>query len=523
MNFQELLGTLAKSSAQAVSTLKKSSDEVELLRSYLYVETEIEARFVDALNSSSSNDTILFLCGSSGDGKSEILRRHYDAYSERYRFHLDATHSFKPDQNAVEALNQLFDEHNVSGQPLVVGINIGMMFNFQNTGGERHTAIKEAIGRFIKGEREVGNYRFLSFEDYPKFSLKEGQVGSEFISELLAKVTAKNHDNPLYAAYLSDQNNHQKIEHQNYQILQEESVQKLIVRTLLYVRLKYDQFFSTRSILDFIHNLIGGNSILFDNLFSSDYGGLSESLSNLDPCLRRSQKIDEFVVQRSLNIDDKAFEDFKTEYQCRYGLIDMSPSSWIRAFYVLQGLDIGNNYHKRFSSDFENTLFEEYIHIWQLHNSLLDKKKLRDFYDKTLIASLVKFSNRLVPRLVGDGLYLAERNGVTISTKVRVSLDSKSLVGENSEKIHCFYAAIKIGEHCITPFPITVSFLELAERIMAGYRPNRHDKNTIVILEEVVEEVTRVALKTETLYFHRGSEKWALLIEDDELIVEAIL
>lgn len=522
MNFQDLLRTLARSSAQAVSTLKKSSDEVELLRSYLYVATEIEARFVDILQSPLSPDTILFLCGSSGDGKSEILRRHYDAYSERYRFHLDATHSFKPDQNAVEALNQLFDEHITSDQPLVVGINIGMMFNFQNTGAERHDVIKQAIGRFITGERDVGNYRFLSFEDYPKFSLKEDLVGSEFISQLLEKVTEKSDENPLYVAYLNDSNSCLNIDRQNYRIIQEDSVQKLIVKTLLYVRLKYDHFFSTRSILDFIHNLIAGNSTLFDNLFSTSAGGLGESLSKLDPCLRRSRKIDEFVVQRSLNIRDKKFEDFKTEYHKRYGFIEMSPSSWIRAFYVLQGLDIGNNYHKEFSDDFENILFENYIHIWQLHNSSPDKRKLREFYDKILVASLIKFANRLTPKLLGDGIYLAERNGVTISTKARVSLDLKSLKDVNAGQIHCFYAAIKVGEQSITPFPITVSFLELTERIMAGYRPNRHDKNTVVILEEVIEEMTRVASKNETLHLHRGAEGWILIMEDDEFVVEMV-
>lgn len=522
MNFQDLVGILARSSAQAVSTLKKSSDEIEQLRSYLYVETEIEKQFIEALRSRLPPNNILFLCGSSGDGKSEILRRHYGEFSNHYRFHLDATHSFKPDQNAVDALNQLFDEHQASEKPLIVGINIGMMFNFQNAGADRHVEIKKAIGRFIKGERVFRGYHFLSFEDYPKFSLKEGRVGSDFISEILAKVAARENDNPLYLAYLSDKKNHQRIEYQNYRILQEESVQRIIVKALLHVRLKYDQFFSARAILDFIHNLITGDSILFDNLFSSSAGGLSENLSNIDPCLRRSQKIDEFIVQCSLGIFDKEFDDFKVEYQTRYGAKEMSPSSWVRAFYVLQGVDLGNNYHKRFSLDFEDVLLEDYINIWQLHYSLSDKKKLREFYNKILIASLVRFANRLVPNLVGDGFYLAQRNGVTISAKVGIGMDSKALGVFDSDQIHSFKAAIKVDDQSVEPFPITVSFLELTERILAGYRPNRHDKNTVVILEEVVEEITRIASKNETLFFHRGDADWSLRLEDDEFVVEAI-
>ncbi|MEC7546427.1 MAG: DNA phosphorothioation-dependent restriction protein DptF [Pseudomonadota bacterium] len=521
MDFKTLLDTLARSSAEAVSTLSKSSDEVEELRSYLYVETEIEHRFVEALKTTNSAQSIIFLCGSSGDGKSEILRRHHDLYKDDFLFHLDATHSFKPDQNAVEALNELFDQHQVSDKPLIVGINIGMLFNFQNTGDERHAGIKQAIARFIHGERSFDSYQFLSFEDYPKFSLEEGKVGSDFVSELLAKVTATEDRNPLYRAYIKDADKHHQLVYQNYRILQEAEVQAVIVQTLLHARLKYDQFLSARALLDFIYNLIAGDSVLFDNLFLSPGDGLSNSLGSLDPCLLRSQRIDEFVVQRSLNVSDSEFDEFKNAYVAKYGDFDMPPSSWIRAFYLMKGVDIGNNYHKAFSDDFRRTLFEDYIHVWQLHQTLDDKKQLREFYDKTLIASLIKFANRLLTGLGNDALYLAERNGVTITTKVRIAMDTKALDRPASSEIHSFNAAIKVGDQAIKPFPVTISFLELAERIMSGYRPNRHDKNTIVILEEVIDEVARVASQNGSLTFIKDEREWSLLLEDDEFIVEA--
>src|SRR5690606_53681 len=160
--------------------------------------------------------------------------------------------------------NELFDRHKASDRPLIVGINIGMMFNFQNTGDERHADIKDAISKFIDGERTIGPYRFLSFEDYPKFSLKEDAVGSECISALLSKVTASDDKNPLYVAYEADSANHSQHIHENFRILQEPEVRTLIVRTLLHARLKYDQFLSARALLDFIYNLIAGDSILFD-------------------------------------------------------------------------------------------------------------------------------------------------------------------------------------------------------------------------------------------------------------------
>ncbi|UTW49820.1 DNA phosphorothioation-dependent restriction protein DptF [Bacterioplanoides sp. SCSIO 12839] len=521
MNFLQLLETLARSSAEAVSTLSKSSDEVEDLRSYLYVETEIESRFLDALKATGTAQSIIFICGSSGDGKSEILRRHHSVYKDDFLYHLDATHSFKPDQSAVEALNELFDRHQSSDKPLIVGINIGMLFNFQNSGDERHEEIKQAIGRFISGERSFDNYQFLSFEDYPKFSLDEGKVGSDFVSELLAKVTAADEKNPLYRAYLKDADKYHQLVYQNYRILQEPEVQALIVQTLLHARLKYDQFLSARALLDFIYNLIAGDSVLFDNLFLSPGDGLSNSLRSLDPCLLRSQRIDEFVVQRSLSVLDSEFDEFKSAFMEKYGNHEMPPNSWVRAFYVLIGVDVGNNYHKAFSGDFRCKLFEDYIHVWQLHQTLNDKKQLREFYDKTLIASLIKFANRLLTGLGNDGIYLAERNGVTITTKLRIAMDTKALESPVSSQIHSFNAAIKVGDESIKTFPVTISFLELAERIMSGYRPNRHDKNTIVILEEVIDEVAQVASRNGSLTFIKDTYEWSLLLEDDEFIVEA--
>ncbi|EAT12957.1 DNA phosphorothioation-dependent restriction protein DptF [Bermanella marisrubri] len=521
MNFLQLLNTLSRSSAQAVSTLSKSTDEIEELRSHLYVETEIERKFLESVEATNKKESIIFLCGSSGDGKSEILRRHHSKYKNDFLYHLDATHSFKPDQNAVEALNELFDRHQANEKPLIVGINIGMLFNFQNSGDDRHLAIKQAIARFIDGERSFDNYQFLSFEDYPKFSLEEGKVGSDFIAQLLAKVTESDDRNPLYRAYVHEADRHQQRIYQNYRILQEPEIQALIVQLLLHARLKYDQFFSARALLDFIYNLLVGDSVLFDNLFLSPGDGLSNSLKSLDPCLLRSKRIDEFVIQRSLAVSDAEFDEFKDAFIKKYGDFDMEPSSWIRAFYVMKGVDVGNNYHQTFSEDFRRKLFEDYIHVWQLHHTLDNKKLLREFYDKILIASLIKFANRMFTGLGSDSIFLGARNGVNITTKLRIAMDTKSLERPDSSHIQSFNAAIKVGDESIKPFPVTISFLDLAERIMFGYRPNRHDKNTIVILEEVIDEVIRVASNNDSLTFIRDGREWSLLLEDDEFIVEA--
>ncbi|TDO96723.1 DNA phosphorothioation-dependent restriction protein DptF [Marinomonas balearica] len=525
MEFYELLSSLSRSSASAVITLSKAPSNIERFKDYLHIETEIEQKFRDALEEGKERRGIVFLCGSSGDGKSELLRRYYDQYSKVYQFHLDATHSFKPDQNAVEALNELFDSHAVSDKPLVIGINIGMMFNYLNSGAGRHNLVKDAIKKFINGERKVNHLSFVSFEDYPKFSLAAGEVGSSFISQLLERVTSSTAENPLYQAYVNDSKKHSKIEYQNYRVLQERTVQELIVKLLLQARLKYDQFFSSRSLLDFIYHLIAGGQSIFDNLFNAYSGGLVGSLSSFDPCLIRSKRIDEFVVQQSLSVKEEAFESFKASLVGQYQIeIDKyTPSTWIRAFFLLRKVDIGNGYHRLFESDFEQPLFDEYVRIWQMHHAEKpDLKMLRKFYKDSLIESLRKFANRLVSKVVKDGIYIAERNGVVISSKVDLKMDPKRISGDQSNKINFFNAYLCIDDEEIQAFPVTISFLELSERVLGGYRPNRHDKNSVVILEEVIEDITAIAGQSSSLNFHKAdnSTHWSLSLEYDEFVVE---
>jgi DNA phosphorothioation-dependent restriction protein DptF len=59
---------------------------------------------------------------------------------------------------------------------------------------------------------------------------------------------------------------------------------------------------------------------------------------------------------------------------------------------------------------------------------------------------------------------------------------------------------------------------------LGGYRPNRHDKNSVVILEEVLEEIVSISGQTDTLHFHiiNNSAHWSLTQEEDEYIVEAL-
>ncbi|EWH04026.1 DNA phosphorothioation-dependent restriction protein DptF [Halomonas sp. ML-15] len=521
MKFKRLLDSLARSSAQAVSTLGQGESEEEELKQYLYVETEIEKDFKKTLDSCRGSTSVVFLCGSSGDGKSEILKRYYKDYSEDFFFHLDATHSFRPDQSAIETLDQLFDKYKYSDKPLVIGINVGMLFNYAATGSERHQDIRSAIEEFTSAGIFSSPFIFLNFEDYPKFSLEDGSAGSAFISKLLERIVYPSEKNPLYRAYLDEREESSGLLSINYRLLQQEVVRERIVQLLLSSRLRFDQFLSARALLDFVHHLICGPQNLFENLFACGHNELCDIISHFDPCSIRSQKLDQFLIQHSLGVKEQRFTEFQEEVFSAFNIKGLDAAGWLRLFYVLQDLKIGNNYHQEYVEDLQRPLYGRYIDVWRLHaafdNGAEKRQLLRKFYNDELISALMRFGNRLSPSLIKrKHMYLCKRNGVVISAQADIRPDFKRIEGEAVKNIYEFPICLKVSDVPLRTFHVNVNFLELVTKINNGYRPNKHDKNTIVILEEVVDEVTRVAVRAKKLFFTTDYRQISLTNEPDD-------
>ena len=75
MRFREALSVLSKSSPTERD--KSISVHLDAVKNYLYIKTDIESDFKKFLTSLSPSDKkIIFLCGSSGDGNSEITNRY---------------------------------------------------------------------------------------------------------------------------------------------------------------------------------------------------------------------------------------------------------------------------------------------------------------------------------------------------------------------------------------------------------------------------------------------------------------
>lgn len=530
MRFNEVLSVLSKSSPYAVSTERDESisQALDEIKSYLYVKTDIEDDFRKHLTNLSSTDKrIIFLCGSSGDGKSEILTRYSKEYSGVAKFHLDATHSFDPNTNAIQTLDKLFTEFESETRPLVVGINIGMLGNYAQEGCCE--AVKASITQYLEYGKYLDNHIFLNFEDYPKFILEKEGNSSQFIQQIFNKITAL--EDNIIRKYFEEEVSRPDSDKKlcaNYRLLSIPGVQSRIIDILFKARLMKDQFLTARTLLDFVHTLLLGtggqkdNGYLFDNLFSGSDNELSAKILDFDPANYRTNHIDKFVLSYSLGLPDDDFNAFTTFLSSELGIRKPNkpkPASYLRLFYLLKGTKLSNNYHAKFEEDFTERLLDQYSEMWNLHNyysgDKSEKNAIRSFYKEIVIASIQKYSNRNADNLDKNQFLISEHNGYQVVTEIELKPDLESIKSNSTHTPSYFDLRLKLNGQDIK-LPLSINLLQLMKRIVKGYRPNRHDKNTVVLLDELVDKIKELASKSNTIEIIHGRNRYKVTNVDDE-------
>lgn len=530
MTLRSALSVLSKSSPFSVKTVsERTRDEYDDLKDWLYVEQEIERDFRQKLSNARPGE-MLFLCGSSGDGKSEILTRAFNQFRDKVKFHLDATHSFQPHQSAIDALNDLFREVKGGNQPLVLGINIGMIGNYVQEGGAEHDDIKSAMQTFLDSGRATEPYFFFNFENYPKFQFTEKyEPNADFAKKVMRRLTEQSEENPFFCLYRDSQlANSDSLLLANYTLLMREGVQDMILANLFKARLVKDQFMTARALLDFLHHLLTGPGYLFDNLFSGSDNELVSRVAEFDPALGRTRELDQFVLRYELNLAEPERDTFLDSIAALK--IDLSgkedaggAASLIRLFYLLQNEPLGNDYHKRFQGEFDDRMFKDYARVWRQHcffdGSAEAKTELRKFYANVLISGIFRYANRNAPELAKDEIFLGEFNGVKVASVVELKADYATLekVAHGGRNVARFEVAIKVGDAPLKPITFNINLYSLLVKLNQGYRPNKYDKNAVVLLEDVVEQIREVAKRSDRIKFYR-SQKCFTAREDDGVI-----
>ncbi|MDA7196221.1 DNA phosphorothioation-dependent restriction protein DptF [Escherichia coli] len=539
ITLRKALGVLAKSSSFSVTTVThRQKDEFDQLKEQLFVKQEIETELQRYLDVAKPGE-IIFLCGSSGDGKSEILTRckSNPRYQQRFSFHLDATHSFAPRQSAIDALNDLFSNHHQYSSPLLIGINTGMLANFAREGAECHLAIRTAIDSFLSADQEEsrpyrsGHCSFFDFEHYPKFQFNEKKQYSSFIKTLLDNLTRNDDSNLFQFIFRHDETvNPELKEVANYKLLCLPGVKDVLITQLFKARLIKDQFVTTRTLLDFLHHLLMGPGYLFDNLFTGAENDLIKKVSDFDPARLHTYEIDQFILRYELGLVDPELDDFLAALaplHIRFDRQCVNPgdaASLIRLFWLLQDESLGNNYHQKFSVFFNESLFEHYSEIWHLHKNYIadseQKKALNRFYTSELIAGIQRYANRKAPELSmqKEEFFLGEYGGVKITAPVELKPDWEAIRNKNTAHPTGFDVHLKVGQNSLLPVRIGLNLFELLNKLNNGYRPNKYDKNAIVLLDEIVDLITEQAKSSSEIKFYAGGRRVYRAKADDDMI-----
>jgi DNA phosphorothioation-dependent restriction protein DptF len=514
-----LIEKISKSSPEAVNTLNSSFDNIV---EYLHIETDIEKKYVETLIKNKDEKCLIFLCGSSGDGKSAIINKYLKQFNAYFDFHVDATHSFSPNQTAIEALSDSFDKYEKENKSLVVGINIGIMLNFINndTNFER---IGSAINKFLNKKEDSNKIYFINFEDYPKFTFDNDQIKSPFIQDLLEKITFESDSNPFYKAFLEDEE--KSIIHKNYKLLSNSFIQKSIIDLLILTNLKYDQFLTVRSLLDLIYTLLKGPRLLIDQLFENESNEIIKNLKKEDPILKRSFSLDKFILERSSNKTDKKLEEYILDLnsQCIKPIFDLtSPFTLIRMFYLARNVELSNNYHLEFKNDFDDSYLHDFVELIAIHKNYDDsnKKTIKTFY-KNIISSIYLYINKNLPELTKKGyIVLATNKTFTTSASINMDYNWSKIKSTTLNTFQSFPLYLKVDDVDLKPIDINLNMFVMISLINNGYRPNKHDRNTIIIFEELLESILEVATLSNKISISSKNKRTLFVKKDEEIEVE---
>ncbi|CNB54569.1 DNA phosphorothioation-dependent restriction protein DptF [Yersinia intermedia] len=319
----------------------------------------------------------------------------------------------------------------------------------------------------------------------------------------------------------------------NFRLLANEHVQEIIITTLFKTRLIKDQFITTRALLDLLHQLLVGEHYLFDNLFLIQANELSLRIAEFDPALIHTQSIDQFVLRYELNLPDLELEKFMAEL-ARLGIVFTTPretlgqaASLLRLFYLLKDFDLGNNYHHQFKRDFEERLLDQYASVWLQHSQYLgnseNQLELRRFYVKGLIPAIFSYANRNAPSLSKRELSLGQFGQCHVAVPIELNADFSAIQRQHVEKDDHFTAYLKVNNKPLKPMKINLNLFELICKLNDGYRPNKYDKNAIILLDEMVEQIRTVAKKSTVLNYYEGDKSYRLGLDGRMITVEGVI
>jgi len=514
MKLKEALNVLSKSSPYSVSTLRTGEPDSQLLaKEYLYVQSQIDRDFEEALKVAESG-RLLFLCGSSGDGKSEVLTRlcRKIEFSDVV-FHLDATHSKTQHGSAIDCLDKLFDRYFQEGFTLVVGINIGMIQKFIKYGADQHIEIKDLFGQFLKNRSvkgfTAGKVSFFNFESYPRISFGTKTISSDFVIDFLSNLTRSVPENPFWNAYLNDEKEG-VVAAKNYKLLCDKSIQKGLINLLGLIRLYDEQFLVPRTFVDFIYKLIASDNPdgLVGNLFSSLENDISSKIQQHDPIRSRSEALDNYLLAKATDTLDQESIECSTYLNEFSGLV-LSSIGTIRLASLLPET-IQSKFPNSYFSDISNSLATE--HYLELHRIFSkselnesDEDRLICIIEEKFLGSVLRYINRPISQELNGYVLSREVEEFFICNKIDIALDVAEVERVSDRAPEFMTVPFLVNDDVEVTLDLDVKLMSLVNRIGSGFLPNRNLLNEYTKLDEFIRDIISATSKSEEVIVYRKS------------------
>ncbi|NYS30424.1 DNA phosphorothioation-dependent restriction protein DptF [Pantoea sp. WMus005] len=522
LNFYEALNVLSKSSKYSVSTLRMSSDidEFQRLKDHLYVESEIQEDVAEQLKKIAAGDKeIICLCGSSGDGKSEILTKLYGAHKEEVIFHLDATHSNSQHKSAVECLNDRFVEYKKNEKPLVIGINIGMLQKFIKQGCDTHSEIKNAIERYFNNRKKkgfsFGGVSFYDFECYPRISFSKEVITSDFIKSFLNKLTEKSDENPFYNLYLSDKKAGGMIS-KNFDVLSLPGFQDKLIELFGLARLLDEQFLIPRVFVDFIFQILTkqNDDGIVGNVFSDFDNAFSKCFQKMDPVKLHNKAIDDFYLQYATN----SFEEDGLKLKDKLNLLTghkLSSKGIIRASLMFKNYSEDVFIYDLEEEDIIKKALKYYLKLIAIYEkdelNSADENACLDIIEGLIVNSVLIYSNRMLNERSEGFIVSRSHESYSICNKINVQADLDSIEKHKLISYDKISIPLILNNDCSLVIDIDINTIIQCIKISQGYRPNRQNLESVAKLDEMVRRFVEKTKSADSLRLLKG--KRTILID----------
>lgn len=560
----EELKRLKESSKEAVENLDSFSD----FKEYMHVKRKVQDELYDLIEKSSKSikSQLILVCGGVGDGKSHLIsyfKNKYTYLMDGFILHNDATESLDPEKTSIDTLNdvlQNFSDNKLNNgitEKYILAINLGTLNNFIDSKyGCNFNKLKQYVSDKKILEANItenyfddnSSFQFINFSDYHMYTLTNEGGRSQYIKDIINKITGKNEKNPFYIEYKEKCSNSCEYSERcpikyNYELLMEEQIKNKIIDLLIEVIIKEKIIISTRALLNFIYDIIVDNrfdnitclkiknklkklnfneylecmmpNVIFDH---KDLSKILNALEKVDPINLRDEEMDSIIIKfnnttnllnifnENINIEDnnylisalnnKFIREEKLDTIKDKDVLRTKIIKYFLRLYSFKSIDTQNSFRDHLYYDFIKNLY-----YWNNGNNKELKKILLNVKEAIYKWNGDNSEKERINIVIGKN-----QGKYKISQKLNVIGNIENYIEKNDEELFKFIPELILefknkNNDKIEKIDIDYSLYKLLMNIKNGYRPNKKDKNNYINFVEFMNNIMALGSQNEELSF----------------------